>query len=162
MVPATAPFIGFSEKIIIWQWEKKIIATSKNRNAKHSTSTLWHDFVVEEYSHCEAARLSYLTCRFVSGREDNLSLSLRATEERIKVAIHPKYPWQTIVIGSTLMEEGRKELCDLLRRNLDIFTWKPADMTGVPWHIAEHQLKVQERIVLQHRQRANLSGSTEN
>nr|GEZ24926.1 reverse transcriptase domain-containing protein [Tanacetum cinerariifolium] len=39
-------------------------------------------------------------------------------------------------IGSTLIEEGRKELCGLLRRNLDIFAWKPADMTGVLRHIA--------------------------
>ncbi|GJU59979.1 retrovirus-related pol polyprotein from transposon TNT 1-94 [Tanacetum coccineum] len=80
----------------------------------------------------------------IGGLEAQPFAITRATEERIKVAIHPKYPWQTIVIGSTLMEEGRKELCDLLRHNLDIFTWKSADMTGVPWHIAEHQLKVQE------------------
>ncbi|GJW26511.1 reverse transcriptase domain-containing protein [Tanacetum coccineum] len=67
-----------------------------------------------------------------------------ATEEKIKVAIHPKYPEQTIAIGSTLTEEGRKELCGLLRRNLDIFAWKLADMTGVPRHIAEHRLNVRE------------------
>ncbi|GKC91123.1 reverse transcriptase domain-containing protein [Tanacetum coccineum] len=30
------------------------------------------------------------------------------------------------------------------RRNLDIFAWKPADMTGVPRHIAEHRLNVRE------------------
>ncbi|GKC69910.1 hypothetical protein Tco_1115793 [Tanacetum coccineum] len=42
------------------------------------------------------------------------------------------------------MEEGRKALCDLLRRNLDIFAWKPADMTGVPRHIAKHKLNVRE------------------
>ncbi|GJW94238.1 reverse transcriptase domain-containing protein [Tanacetum coccineum] len=65
-------------------------------------------------------------------------------EERIKVTIHPEYPEQTIAIGSTLMKEGRKELCSLLRRNLDIFTWKPADMTGVPRHIAEHRVNVHE------------------
>nr|GEV99793.1 reverse transcriptase domain-containing protein [Tanacetum cinerariifolium] len=31
-----------------------------------------------------------------------------------------------------------------IKRNLDIFSWKPADMTGVPRHIAEHRLKVRE------------------
>ncbi|GKD40216.1 reverse transcriptase domain-containing protein [Tanacetum coccineum] len=41
-------------------------------------------------------------------------------------------------------EDGQKELCGLLRRNLDIFAWKPADMTGVPWHIAEHRLNIRE------------------
>nr|GEU58436.1 reverse transcriptase domain-containing protein [Tanacetum cinerariifolium] len=39
---------------------------------------------------------------------------------------------------------GRNKLCGLLQRNLDIFAWKPADMTGVPRHIAEHRLNVQE------------------
>ncbi|GKC68151.1 reverse transcriptase domain-containing protein [Tanacetum coccineum] len=48
------------------------------------------------------------------------------------------------MIRSTLTEEGRNKLCDLLRRNLDVFAWKPADMTGVPRHIAEHQLNVRE------------------
>ncbi|GJY05254.1 reverse transcriptase domain-containing protein [Tanacetum coccineum] len=47
--------------------------------------------------------------------------------------------------GSTAFrEEGRKKLCDLLRRNLDMFAWKPPDMTGVPRHIAEHRLNVRE------------------
>ncbi|GJR21182.1 hypothetical protein Tco_0969709 [Tanacetum coccineum] len=51
---------------------------------------------------------------------------------------------QTVMIGSTLTEEGRNKLCGLLQRNLDIFSWKPADMTGVPRHIAEHRLNVLE------------------
>ncbi|GJY51048.1 hypothetical protein Tco_0441895 [Tanacetum coccineum] len=40
--------------------------------------------------------------------------------------------------------EGRKELCGLLRSNLDIFAWKPEDITGVPRHIAEHRLNIRE------------------
>ncbi|GJU29724.1 hypothetical protein Tco_1173313 [Tanacetum coccineum] len=31
-----------------------------------------------------------------------------------------------------------------VKRNLDIFAWKPEDMTGVPRHIAEHRLNMQE------------------
>ncbi|GJY43460.1 reverse transcriptase domain-containing protein [Tanacetum coccineum] len=65
-------------------------------------------------------------------------------EEKIRVAIHPEYPEQTIAIGSTLTEKGRKELCTLLGQNLDVFAWKPADMTGVPRHTAEHRLNVRE------------------
>ncbi|GKD93863.1 hypothetical protein Tco_1373700, partial [Tanacetum coccineum] len=65
-------------------------------------------------------------------------------EEKIKVAIHPEYPEQTIAIGSTLTKKGRKELCTLLGQNLDVFAWKPADMTGVPRHAAEHRLNVRE------------------
>ncbi|GJX70108.1 reverse transcriptase domain-containing protein [Tanacetum coccineum] len=85
-----------------------------------------------------------LECMMVSGPEAQPSAITRGAKERIKVAIHLEYPQQTIAIGSTLTEEGRKELCDLLRRNLDIFAWKPADMTGVPWHIVEHRLNVRE------------------
>ncbi|GKD56728.1 hypothetical protein Tco_1290115 [Tanacetum coccineum] len=48
------------------------------------------------------------------------------------------------MIGSTLTEESRNKLCGLLQQNLDIFAWKPADMTGVPRHIAEHRLNVQK------------------
>ncbi|GKF58525.1 hypothetical protein Tco_0172062 [Tanacetum coccineum] len=51
---------------------------------------------------------------------------------------------EKINIGSTLTEKGRKELCSLLKQNLDIFAWKPADMTGVPRNIAEHRLNIQE------------------
>ncbi|GJW50308.1 hypothetical protein Tco_0091659 [Tanacetum coccineum] len=77
-------------------------------------------------------RIVPLECTVVSRPEAQPSDVIQAPEERIKVAIHLEYPEQTIVIGSTLTEEGRKALCDLLRHNLDIFAWKPADMTGVP------------------------------
>ncbi|GJV08539.1 hypothetical protein Tco_1346195 [Tanacetum coccineum] len=85
-----------------------------------------------------------LECTMVSGPRVPQPVINQVTEEKIQVAIHPEYSDQTIAIGSTLTEEGRKELCGLLRRNLDIFTWKPANMTGVPRHIAEHRLKIRE------------------
>ncbi|GKC40747.1 reverse transcriptase domain-containing protein [Tanacetum coccineum] len=85
-----------------------------------------------------------LECTMISGSEAQTSNAIQATEERIKVAIHLKYPEQTIEIGSTLTEEGRKALCDLLRHNLDVFAWKPTDITGVLRHIAEHRLNVRE------------------
>ncbi|GJR28076.1 reverse transcriptase domain-containing protein [Tanacetum coccineum] len=48
------------------------------------------------------------------------------------------------MIGSTLTDEGRNKLCNLLQRNLDIFACKPTDMTGVPRHITEHCLNMRE------------------
>ncbi|GJT33393.1 hypothetical protein Tco_0923812 [Tanacetum coccineum] len=68
----------------------------------------------------------------------------QATEKRIKVSIHSEYLEQTIAVGSTQTEYGRKALFGLLRRNLDIFAWKPEDMTRVPQHLAEHRLNVRE------------------
>ncbi|GJV79015.1 hypothetical protein Tco_1514885 [Tanacetum coccineum] len=92
----------------------------------------------------QSSRIIPLECMMVSGPKVQSLNVVQAMKERIKVAIHPEYPEQTIAIGLTLTEEGRKALCDLLRHNLDIFAWKPADKTGVLRHIAEHWLNVQE------------------
>ncbi|GJY53667.1 hypothetical protein Tco_0445331 [Tanacetum coccineum] len=61
-----------------------------------------------------------------------------------KVAIHPQYPKQTVMIGGSLSKKGRMELCNLLKDNLYIFAGKPADMTCVPRFIAEHRLNIRE------------------
>ncbi|GJV65900.1 reverse transcriptase domain-containing protein [Tanacetum coccineum] len=92
----------------------------------------------------KSSRLVPLECAMVSGPERTLPANEPTVEERIKVAINPEYPEQTIMIGSTLTEEGRNKLCSLLQQNLDVFAWKPADMTGVPRHIAEHRLNVRK------------------
>ncbi|GJW68109.1 hypothetical protein Tco_0122533 [Tanacetum coccineum] len=92
----------------------------------------------------KSSKIILIECAAVSGPEGQLPAINQAIEERIKVAINPKYPEQRIMIGSTLTEECRNKLCDLLQRNLDVFAWKPADMTGVPRHIAKHRLNVRK------------------
>ncbi|GKB38784.1 hypothetical protein Tco_0883726 [Tanacetum coccineum] len=92
----------------------------------------------------KGSRLVPLECAMVSGPERTLPANKTMVEERIKVAINPEYPEQIIMIESTLTEEGRNKLCSLLQQNLDVFAWKPADMTGIPRHIAEHRLNVQK------------------
>ncbi|GJT18850.1 reverse transcriptase domain-containing protein [Tanacetum coccineum] len=92
----------------------------------------------------KSCRLVPLECAIISGTEKTLPTNKSTVEERIKVAINPEYLEQTIMIGSTLTEEGRNKLCSLLQQNLDVFAWKPADMTGVPRHIAEHRLNVRK------------------
>ncbi|GJS86223.1 reverse transcriptase domain-containing protein [Tanacetum coccineum] len=91
-----------------------------------------------------SSRVIPMECAMISGPSTQHPVTSQVLEEKIKVAIHPEYPEQTIAIGSTLTEKGRKELCALLRQNLDVFAWKPADMTGVPRHMAEHRLNVRE------------------
>ncbi|GJV89501.1 hypothetical protein Tco_1533439 [Tanacetum coccineum] len=83
----------------------------------------------------KSSRLVPLECAMVSGHEGTLPAINPIVEERIKVAINPEYPEQTVM----------NKLCGLLKRNLDIFAWKLADITGVPRHIAEHRLNVRER-----------------
>nr|GEX57603.1 reverse transcriptase domain-containing protein [Tanacetum cinerariifolium] len=85
-----------------------------------------------------------LECTMVSGPRETPSATKPIIEERVKVAINPEYPKQTVMVGSTHTEGGRNKLCGLLQHNLDIFAWRHADMIGVPRHIAEHRLNVRE------------------
>ncbi|GJX39228.1 reverse transcriptase domain-containing protein [Tanacetum coccineum] len=119
-------------------WSQEVVRSHVNnsRNAK--------DPGRRGNNHLKSSRLVPQECAMVSGPEGTPSATKPITEERVKVAINPEYPEQTVMIGSTLTEEGRNKLCGLLQRNLDIFAWKPADMTGVPRHITKHCLNVRE------------------
>nr|GEV21211.1 reverse transcriptase domain-containing protein [Tanacetum cinerariifolium] len=92
----------------------------------------------------KSSKMVPLECAMVFGPEGNLSVTKQKIEERVKVAINTEYPEQTIMIGSTLTQESHNKLCNLLHRNLNIFGWNPANMTGVPRHIAKHCLNVRE------------------
>ncbi|GJW03808.1 hypothetical protein Tco_1562664 [Tanacetum coccineum] len=91
-----------------------------------------------------SSRAIPMECAMISGPSTQHPVTSQVLEEKIKVVIHPEYSEQTITIGSTLTEKGRKELCALLKQNMDIFAWKPADMTGVLWHMVEHRLNIRE------------------
>ncbi|GKC64292.1 reverse transcriptase domain-containing protein, partial [Tanacetum coccineum] len=83
-------------------------------------------------------------CNMIAGTSKEPSPHEPAAAEGIKVAIHLEYPEQTIIIGGSLSEKRRMELCNLLKENLDVFTWKPSDMTGVPRPIVEHRLNIRK------------------
>nr|GEU48473.1 hypothetical protein [Tanacetum cinerariifolium] len=92
----------------------------------------------------KSTRLVPLECTLVFGLEKTSHAPKLMVEDRVKVATNPEYPKQTILISYTLTEEGRNKLCHLLQHNLDIFAWKPADMTGVLRHITKHRLNIRE------------------
>ncbi|GJZ55010.1 reverse transcriptase domain-containing protein [Tanacetum coccineum] len=92
----------------------------------------------------KSSKIIPVECAMVSGPEEQHISVNKVKEERVKVAINPEHPEQTVMIGSDLTEKARVKLCNLLQRSLDIFAWTPADMTGVPRHIAEHRLNVRE------------------
>ncbi|GJV15170.1 reverse transcriptase domain-containing protein [Tanacetum coccineum] len=91
-----------------------------------------------------SSKIIPIECAMISGPKDQPPLVNKVKEERIKVAINPEYPEQTVMIGSDLTEKTRSKLCNLLQRSLDIFAWTPTDMTGVPRQIAEHKLNVRK------------------
>ncbi|GKB06003.1 reverse transcriptase domain-containing protein [Tanacetum coccineum] len=66
-----------------------------------------------------SSRVIPMECAMIFGPSTQQPVTSQVLEEKIKVAIHPEYPEQTIAIGSTQTEKGRKELCALLRQNLD-------------------------------------------
>nr|GFA63971.1 reverse transcriptase domain-containing protein [Tanacetum cinerariifolium] len=68
----------------------------------------------------------------------------RTCPANFKVALHPDFPEQEVVIGGSLSDKGRTELCSVLKKNLDIFAWQLSDMTGVPRSVAEHRLNIRE------------------
>nr|GEU29956.1 reverse transcriptase domain-containing protein [Tanacetum cinerariifolium] len=63
-----------------------------------------------------------------------------------KVVIHDDYPDQTITIRGNLSAEFRFGLIKILQKHADAFSWTPADMTGIPRSIAEHELKTYPHI----------------
>nr|GFA04348.1 reverse transcriptase domain-containing protein [Tanacetum cinerariifolium] len=68
----------------------------------------------------------------------------RTHSANFTVSLHPNFPDQEVVVGGSLSDRGRTESCALLKKNLDIFAWKPSNMTGVPRSVAEHRLSIQE------------------
>nr|GEV99442.1 reverse transcriptase domain-containing protein [Tanacetum cinerariifolium] len=63
-----------------------------------------------------------------------------------KVVIHDDHPDQTITIGGNLSVKCRFEFIEILWKHADAFAWTPADMTGIPRFIAEHELKTYPHI----------------
>ncbi|GJT93622.1 reverse transcriptase domain-containing protein [Tanacetum coccineum] len=92
----------------------------------------------------KGSKIIPVECAMVSGPEEQPILVNKVKEERVKVAINPEHPEQTVMIGSDLTEKTRSKLCNLLQRSLDIFAWTPTDMTGVPRQIVEHRLNVRK------------------
>ncbi|GJY96045.1 reverse transcriptase domain-containing protein, partial [Tanacetum coccineum] len=58
----------------------------------------------------QSSRIIPMECAMISGPSTQPTATSQVPEEKINIAIHPEYPEQTIAIGSTLTEKGRKEL----------------------------------------------------
>nr|GEV26980.1 reverse transcriptase domain-containing protein [Tanacetum cinerariifolium] len=138
MIPATTPLVGFSRKII-WPLGQ-ISLLVKIGDEEHSTSA-WMNFMVVRSPSPYNGIIRRPGVKRIQAVPSTAhvpqSVINQVMEEKIQVAIHPEYPEQAITIGSTLTEEGQKQLCGLLRRNRNIFAWKPADMAGMKKLIAK-------------------------
>ncbi|GJR49959.1 hypothetical protein Tco_1400480 [Tanacetum coccineum] len=59
---------------------------------------------------------------------------------------YPAIVYNGLRTSSTLTEEGQTELYGLLRRNLDVFSWKLADMTGKRGQAPERNKAIHEEV----------------
>ncbi|GJT76828.1 reverse transcriptase domain-containing protein [Tanacetum coccineum] len=120
MIPATTPLVGFSGEIIWPLGQISLLARGKENPGSPIHST-WN-------------------AKIPSDRWNG-----HITEQHdYSTRMHNGFRTMGAASRVTLTEERQKELCGLLRHNLDIFAWKPADMTRVSWHIAEHMLNIRE------------------
>ncbi|XP_022021311.1 uncharacterized protein LOC110921323 [Helianthus annuus] len=69
-----------------------------------------------------------------------------APNEPEKWVLNNEYPEQTILLGQAISPATRIQLKELLFNNKDIFSWCPADMTGVPRDIAQHCLNIKPSV----------------
>ncbi|GJY52581.1 reverse transcriptase domain-containing protein [Tanacetum coccineum] len=83
-------------------------------------------------------------CATIMETSKDFVKKIEGSQENVKVAIHHDFLDQEVALGGTLSIEGRKAVCALLKRNLDIFAWQPSDVTGVPRQIAEHRLNIRD------------------
>ncbi|GJX15732.1 hypothetical protein Tco_0216564 [Tanacetum coccineum] len=74
-----------------------------------------------------------------------------------KIVINDNYPEQLVTIGGGLSAECRHALIHTLRKNVDIFAWTPADMTGIPRSITEHSLDTYPHIEPKAQKKRSLS-----
>nr|GEW81050.1 reverse transcriptase domain-containing protein [Tanacetum cinerariifolium] len=59
-----------------------------------------------------------------------------------EVLVNPSFLDQIVTISRGLSEAGRDQLKCLLKDNVEVFAWEPADMTGVPRRIIGYVLNV--------------------
>nr|GEW10892.1 reverse transcriptase domain-containing protein [Tanacetum cinerariifolium] len=85
----------------------------------------------------------YITILIPTECASVITSSVIPREERtrlvnFKVALHPDFPDQEVVIGGTLFDKGRTELCSVLKKNLDIFespkTSRGKNHEGIYYH----------------------------
>ncbi|GKA99380.1 hypothetical protein Tco_0827317 [Tanacetum coccineum] len=145
MVPATTSLTGFSGETIWPLGQLRLIVTIGD--ADHSTRA-WMNFMIFPADGgivtIRSTILIPAEYATVITSSNEIPKEPGVHHEKFKVALHPNFPDQEVAIGGTLSAKGRTELCSLLKINLDIFPWKPSDMTGVPRSIAKHRLNIRE------------------
>nr|GEW61669.1 reverse transcriptase domain-containing protein [Tanacetum cinerariifolium] len=139
MIPATTPLLGFNDKIS-WPLGKISLMVTLG-DEEHSSNAMMNFMVVRSPSPYNG----------IIGRPGHLPA--QGTYKRSQSSNPPRVSGSHRHDRRKPIQKGRMELWNLLKENLDIFAWKPADMTGIPSSIAKHRLNIRERCQLLRRKR---------
>nr|GEV87109.1 reverse transcriptase domain-containing protein [Tanacetum cinerariifolium] len=144
MVPATTSLTSFSGKTIWPIRQLRLLVTIGD--ATHSTKAWMNFMVVKSLSPYNGiiGRPGLKAIQAVPSTVHGMLKFPRIHPANFTVALHPDFLDQKVVIGGSLSDKGRTELCSILKKNLDIFAWQPSDMTGVPRSVAEHRLNIRD------------------
>ncbi|GKD83600.1 hypothetical protein Tco_1350439, partial [Tanacetum coccineum] len=137
MVPATTSLTGFSGETIWSLGQLRLLVTIGD--VDHSTKA-WMNFMIVRSLSPYNGIIGRPGIREIRAEPSTAHGMLKFPVDGGIVTIRN----QEVAIEGTLSEKGRIELCSLLKENLDIFAWKPSDMTGVQGSIAEHRLNIRE------------------
>ncbi|GJV76823.1 reverse transcriptase domain-containing protein [Tanacetum coccineum] len=149
MIPATTSLVGFNGEI---KWPLgQITLLVKIGDDEHSTST-WMDFMIVRSTSPYNGIIGRPGLRKIHAVPSTTHgmIKFPVTGGILTLRSSKIIPIECAMISGpedqppSQQKKARSRLCNLLQRNLDIFAWTPADMTGVPRHIAEHRLNVRE------------------
>ncbi|GJV10560.1 reverse transcriptase domain-containing protein [Tanacetum coccineum] len=143
MAPTTTSLTGFSGETIWPLGQLRLLVTIGD--ADHSTKAWMNFMIVRSLSPYNGiiGRPGIREIQAVPSTAHGM-LKAEVRHENFKIALHTNFPDQEVAIGGTLSAKRRTKLCSLLKKNLDIFAWRPLDMTGVSRSIVEHRLNIRE------------------
>nr|GEW96325.1 reverse transcriptase domain-containing protein [Tanacetum cinerariifolium] len=133
MVQATTSLTGFSGETIWPLGQLRILVIIGD--ADHSTRA-WMNFMILRSLSPYNGIIGRSGIREIQAVPSTAHGMLKFPEvgsrlENFKVALHPDVPDQEVAIKGMLSAKGCTELCSILK-NLDIFAWRPSDITGGP------------------------------
>nr|GEX75840.1 reverse transcriptase domain-containing protein [Tanacetum cinerariifolium] len=145
MVPVTKSLTGFSGETIWPLGQLRLLVIIGD--AHHSTRS-WMNFMIVKSLSPYNGIIGRPGIREIQAVSSTTHGMLKFTVEGgiviSKSPLHPDFLDQEVAIEGTLLEKGHTKPCSILKKNLDIFAWKPSYMTGVPLSVAEHRLNIRE------------------
>nr|GEY06239.1 reverse transcriptase domain-containing protein [Tanacetum cinerariifolium] len=128
--PATIYMVQSWQRTVKQKWRDYMAARTTKAPSDHRRCHSFHKSMDEIHDYKVVVTLQRGNCN--------------NPQHNFKVALHLDFPDQEVAIEGTISDKGRTDLCSILKKNLDIFTWKPSDMIGVPRSVAAHRLNIRE------------------